>query len=322
MRTWNRVFWLCLAGTILLAAGVIFLPRYFSRGLDLGKMNQVQLAERENFSFLEQSSNAILENARAFRYLNSAEDNLMLVSSYDESAKINMDLLEGVYDEVMKAADEGMLPWLGSYGYSFSKQMYYELGYDLDFQPYEYWADMVRFANYYSLTYQSDSGSNTKEMLNFWYLRFSDGKTFDYYFLVNAVTYQIYYAEIHNQYTDWIVNYWESFYKTPEIYGDSKTENSNVVVYDDAAYLPELDNFYWFYYDITLSGCVNYYNPDDFKNISSGTQNNRMFLHILNYGNEALYIEQLAMPENTFPYRGISIGLQNMGENIQKLMTQ
>ena len=52
MQTWNRLFWICLTGTILLTAGVIFLPRYLSRSLDLRELNWVEVGERDDFSFL------------------------------------------------------------------------------------------------------------------------------------------------------------------------------------------------------------------------------------------------------------------------------
>lgn len=320
MRTWNKIFWLCLAGTILLAGGIIFLPRYLSRGLDMGMLNRVELAERENFSFLEQSSNGILENARAFRYLNNAGDDLMLIASYDESAKVNTELLEAVYDQAMTASELGMLPWISPYGHEFMAYMGMK-------QPYAYWADMVRFARYYSLTYDSESGSNTKEMLNFWYLRFSDGETFDYYFLVNAVTYQIYYAEIYNPCTDAIVNVSERMgliYESADadIYPDDasvyKAQKTTIAM----AYDTELLNLFWSFNDLFVQGSMFYYESVDYKYVSSQNLNNKLALIVLNYDAGTVYIEQLAMPENTFPYRGISVGLQNLGDNVQKLLTQ
>jgi len=340
MRTWNKLFWLCLIGMILLAAGIIFLPRYFSRGLDMGKMNQVQLAERENFSFLEQSSDSILDNARAFRYLNSADNNLMLISSYDESAKINSELLEAVYSEAMNAAETGAIPWISSIGYYASSDVYSRIyaedELDSSYDPWMYWGQMVRFARYYSLTYPSHTGSNTKEMLNFWYLRFSDGETFDYYFLVNAATYQIYYARIHNFFTDWIVKYWNKAYRQGDISSESDDANSAstaVDIYDasgkkaqrkiyDAESHALSEEVYWLFADFLGTGCQDYYGADDLKNIYNNSRDDRISLLVLNYGTEAIYLEQLAVPGNTFPYRGISIGLQNLGENIQKLTTQ
>lgn len=318
METRSKLFWLCLTGTILLAAGIVFLPRYLSRGLDMSMLNRVELAERENFSFLEQSSNGILENARAFRYLDSAEDTLMLISSYDESAKINSDLLEAVYDQAMSAADLGMLPWIGAYGYDWTMNL------GLEPEPYEYWADRVRFARYYSLTYASESGSNTKEMLNFWYLRFSDGKTFDYYFLVNAATYQIYYAEIYNQLTDLFVVYSETFGTVSDmdtgnaaVYEKAVQEQSEAYVYD-----ANMEEVYWSSENLFAIGSMLYYEANAYKYVGGQNLNNKLSLIVLNFGERTVYIEQLAMPENTFPYRGIGVGLQNLGASAQKLRTQ
>ena len=48
------------------------------------------------------------------------------------------------------------------------------------------WMDELRFAKYYGLTCESDTDSHMMQMMNLWYLRFSDEQTFDYYFLVNA----------------------------------------------------------------------------------------------------------------------------------------
>lgn len=331
MRMQNKLFWICMTGTIFLAAGIIFLPRYFSRGLDMRKMDQVQLVERKNFFFVEQSPDSILENARALRYLNQDEKNLMLISSYDESAKINQELLQAVYEEAMRASRN-----VGNvFGfYSFMESLYVMGMFQNDQLPPENWKDEIRFARYYSLLYDTDTDGNTREMLNFWYLRFSDGDTFDYYFVVNAANYQIYYVEIHNWYTDQIVKYWETMYGTAgeEItVGEVEEETA---LYDDfgagnkavswnEAYGMVGEDSYQIFNELVLNGCLAYYQADSFRDIrTSGNKKNRMLLMVLNYGTEALYIEQLAMPETTFPYRGISIGLQNMEENVREFMTQ
>ena len=81
MQTWNRLFWICLTGTILLTAGVIFLPRYLSRSLDLRELNWVEVGERDDFSFLEPSSGSVLENVQVFRNLTYNGENLTLISS-------------------------------------------------------------------------------------------------------------------------------------------------------------------------------------------------------------------------------------------------
>lgn len=312
MRTWNKLFVLCLTGTVLLAAGVIFLPRYFSRKWDMSRLDKVEAVFREKFSYLEQSSNGVLENSLAFRHLNNADDNLMLIASYDETAKVNMDLLEAVYDQAMLASDYGMLPWIGYQSFHFSEKM------GLDMGVYEYWVDKVRFARYYSLTYDSDEEENTKEMMNFWYLRFSDGKNYDYYFLVNASTYKIYYAEIYNAWTDYMVRF-SGWIQGTDIPVYEVKEFDDVSIETDIV----LADAYWNFQDMFPSACFSYYEADDFKYI--GTQrpdSARQALIVLNYGNNAVYIEQLIMPQNTFPYRGISVGLQNLGENVNRLFMQ
>ena len=69
MKRQNGFFWVCLAGTVLLAIGVVFLPRYFSRSLDMRSIGQVEVTGRDGFSFLEAGSNDVPGAARAFQYL-------------------------------------------------------------------------------------------------------------------------------------------------------------------------------------------------------------------------------------------------------------
>lgn len=310
MRTWNKKFWLCFTGTVLLAAGVIFLPRYLSRVLDMGKLDKVELAERENFSFLEQSSNSVPESARALQYLNSSNDGLMLISSYDETAKINTELLESVFDEAMFAANSLMLPWIGEPGYDFAKHTGTEL------EPFEYWVDTVRFARHYSLTYDSESDGNIKEMMNFWYLRFSDGKTYDYYFLVNAATYQIYYAKIYNQWTDYIVRFSEQMAVEENNYLNVKGKNSET----EMIYTSTYEDYYWGYVECFAFGSMDYYRAVDYRYVSASNLNNKLGLATLNFEDATVYIEEIILPESTFPYRGIGIGFQNLGASIQEVL--
>lgn len=332
MQTWNKLFVICLTSTVFLAAGVIFLPRYFSRKWDSARFDKVESVYREKFSYLEQSSNGVLENSRAFRHLNNTDDNLMLIASYDETAKVNMELLEAVYGQAMMAADWGVLPWIGYQGFHFCKNMGLELNAN------EYWVDKVRFAKYYSLTYDSDEGENTKEMMNFWYLRFSDGKNYDYYFLVNAATYKIYYAEVYNACTDYMVRFWEwnqntvtSVYNNIVIEEYDAMQNEAKSITDDLISIKNyidlesdlyLSNIYWSLYDSFPEACLSYYEAEDYKHLGVQSNSNRQSLVVLNYGNSAVYIEQLVMPQNTFPYRGISVGLQNLGENVNQLLMQ
>ena len=58
MKIKEHLFLFCLTGTLFLTAGVVFLPRYFSRSLDMRNLNQVEASEREDFSFLEQIGRA------------------------------------------------------------------------------------------------------------------------------------------------------------------------------------------------------------------------------------------------------------------------
>lgn len=195
MKGQNRVFWLCLTGTILLALGIIFLPRYFSRSLDMSSIGQVEVTGRDGFSFLEAGSNDIPGVARAFRYLEKNGENPILISSLEEPSQIDRELTEKVYYEANSTAKLGMVPWLGI-----------ELGdqsaNDWKTGLYKDWSECVKFARYYSLTYESLENPNKKEMMNLWYLRFSDDESFDYYFVVNAVTCAIYYAEVYNSYSE------------------------------------------------------------------------------------------------------------------------
>lgn len=324
MRTWNKKFWFCLTGTVFLAAGVIFLPRYLSRALDMSRLNKVELAEREAFSFLEQSSNSVPESARALQYLNSSEDNLMLISSYDETAKINMELLESVFDQAMAAADSLMLPWIGAPGYDFAKHTSTEI------EPYEYWVDTVRFARHYSLTYDSDSDGNIKEMMNFWYLRFSDGKTYDYYFLVNAATYQIYYARIYNQWTNYVVRFSEQMEEVKAIEENNylsieekglAAQKTYTSIYDSPwAGDYTWEDYYWGYVETFAFGSMNYYGAKDYRYVSAINLNNKLGLATLSFDDATVYIEEIILPESTFPYRGIGIGFQNLGASIQEVL--
>ena len=171
------------------------------------------------------------------------------------------------------------------------------------------------FARNYSLTYTADTETNSREMLNFWYLRFSDGKTFDYYFIVNAVTYQIYYAEIYNQYTDYAAKAAELLYFSDGTTAEIPEVKIKSIVPEDL-----YNKFYWYQQDLYYLGCMEYYQPDDAKLIYGSMTNNKLSIVVLNYGNEAVYIEQLCMQDNAFPYRGFSIGLQNLGSNLKNAL--
>ncbi|MBS6395632.1 MAG: hypothetical protein KH452_00560 [Clostridiales bacterium] len=308
IRIQNKVFWLCLTGTVVLATGLIFLPRYFSRSLDMRSLNQVQAAKREDFAFLESSPNGFLENARAFRHLRD-EGSLTLVASLNESSKMNSELLERVYDQVMMAMEWGMLPWLGGRGYEFAIKN------GLEPQALDYWADQACLAQYYNLTFQSESGLNTKEMLNFWYLKFSDNTDFEYSFIVNAVTYQIYYAEIYNSYTDYAVQQFED--NIVVIDGHAELSEKEGIVYEENQQIYEAES------ELFALGCMNYYEADFMKPIQTSNLHDKMALAVLNYGDSTVYMEKI--PRDSHPdllYRGISVGLQNLGDDIQKIIKE
>ena len=187
------LFLISLLCVVTVTVGAVFLPRYLSRGLDKSRLNKVTVSDRSHFSYLEQSSGGIIENIQALSFMKS-EANLMLLSDMKaDTARLNTDLLENVYNQAMIASEYGMLPWLGVGDYKTLRKSSYDVVTD--------WEDDIRFARYYSLTYDSDNDENTKELLNLWFLRFSDNNTFDYYFLVDASDYTIYYAEIHNDWT-------------------------------------------------------------------------------------------------------------------------
>ena len=157
MKGQNRVFWLCLTGTILLALGIIFLPRYFSRSLDMSSIGQVEVTGRDGFSFLEAGSNDIPGVARAFRYLEKNGENPILISSLEEPSQIDRELTEKVYYEANSTAKLGMVPWLGI-------ELEDQSANDWKTGLYKDWSECVKFARYYSLTYESLENSNKKEL--------------------------------------------------------------------------------------------------------------------------------------------------------------
>jgi hypothetical protein len=299
MRQWNKMFGLCLTGTLLLTAGVLWLPRYFSRGLDQKKLGRVEAAGRENFSFLEQGDNGILEANRAFSYLDQEEGDLTLLSSYDDPEKVSTDLISNVYAQTMEAADAGVLPWLGEGGYRIYESGIYDA--EVKVEPYEYWGGQVDFARCYSLTYPSASNSHVKRILKFWYLRFTH-ELFDYSFVVNAETYQIYYAEIYNALTDRL------------ILSNGKDEN------------------YWSFLLNFTVGCQDYYGADSCymtkiedpnelteKTEESDAQTQTIAECVMAFDLENIEIKQEAVQNHT-KYKGVRVGLGNLSENIQMLV--
>ena len=198
----NKIFCLCLTGVLCLAAGTILGPRYFSRILDLRDLNAVSIIKRDQFSFLEQSSDQLVDQVKLLNSIGNS-GNLMLLSNYsDQETWQNSTLIAQITDQVALAAGDGYIPWLepGIYENYLMEIMKKQASKEaLAFYD---WMNELKFAKYYSLTCESDPDSHMMQMMNLWYLRFSDEQTFDYYFLVNASTCQIYYAEIYNLLTD------------------------------------------------------------------------------------------------------------------------
>ena len=197
----RRVF-ICLCGVIGLAVGTIIGPRYFSRILDQTNLNTVSVVNRDSFSFLEQSSDQLADQVKLLNSIGNG-GNLMLLSNYsDQETWQNSTLIAQIVDQVALASTNGYIPWLepGNYENYLMEAGKKEIAKEAS--AFYDWMDELRFAKYYGLTCESDTDSHMMQMMNLWYLRFSDEQTFDYYFLVNAATCQIYYAEIYNLLTD------------------------------------------------------------------------------------------------------------------------
>ncbi|MDO4261555.1 MAG: hypothetical protein Q4C82_05710 [Eubacteriales bacterium] len=306
-------FLLGLAGVFLLAVGTVFLPRHISRMLDSGRLNRVTLADRSNFSYLEQSSGGIPEDAHALSYLGE-EDNLTLLSSLDaEDARRNVNLLDAVFWEAQTASESGLLPWIdldpqadggvldGTEDAQYGEETAAEsTAMDEDYDA--YWVSQIRFVEYYSLSYDSDEDSNTRELLNLWYLRFSDGRNFDYFFLVSAVNYRIYYAEIYNSESDLHAELAEQRF--------SSEETSYGTDYD-----------YRYFDDLFLNGCLTYYNETtDFRYVEGKSSNSYLGMTVLHFDDQTVYVERQARePQGRVPWRGIAVGFRGLAEEMQQL---
>ena len=303
MRIKNHLFWLCFTGLILLAILVIFLPRYISRSLDLRAMNHVEISKRDDFSFLEQGSNDTAEAARAFQSLGQEEGNPVLITSIEEPIQMSSELLEMLQIQAETAAELGMLPRLMGYvDVAVESDGYVQkTGEEEDFL---YWADCMRFARYYSLTYESKENPNKKELLNFWYLNFSDGESFDYYFAVNAVTSEIYYAEIHNAFAQYEIE------NEKEIWEDGKTTQAY------GMYTGELAQQFSY-------ACAVYYQAQGFDAVGSQNLYQKLSLAILYFEDgQPVYIERsIVEGKSDHVYQGICVGLQNLVNWVRVLQT-
>ncbi len=288
MKIKEHLFLFCLTGTLFLTAGVVFLPRYFSRSLDMRNLNQVEASEREDFSFLEQGSNDLYDVARAFEHLKWGEEDPILLTTISEPIQINSELLQQIYIQVMTAFEYGMLPWVGPFTDSEVIESDGE-GNALS-KVWINWIDYVKSAQYYTITFESEEDPKKKELLNFWYVRFSDGERFDYSFIVNAVNYQIYYAELHNIAAQMIVD--ES-----AAYGWEED-----LVADTVPYVAFAD------------GCALYYEALGCEYVGPKNLYQKLGLFILYFENDVpVYIEMSEVKSDaSWKYDGICIGFQDL----------
>ncbi len=301
----NKIFCLCLTGVLCLAAGTILGPRYFSRILDLRDLNAVSIIKRDQFSFLEQSSDQLVDQIDLLNSIGNG-GNLLLLSNYsDQKNWQNSTLIAQVTDQVALATGDGYIPWLepGIYENYLMEIMKKQTSKEaLAFYD---WMNELKFAKYYSLTCESDPDSHMMQMMNLWYLRFSDEQTFDYYFLVNASTCQIYYAEIYNLLTDREAD-------------DSWTESpQNAATVAEVFYGEE-------YAEQFAAGAFYYYQASDFQTVYGDEGRNYDCLSVLRLEEEeSAYIEMQKHEQNTqlkHPIYGYSVGIRGLGDKIQKNM--
>lgn len=297
MRRKIPVFWFCLVGTILLTVGVIFLPRYVSRSLDLRRMNHVEVSKREDFSFLKPGSNEVVEVSQAFRNLEQEGENPLLLATIDNPEQISTELLDAVSEQTTLACEYGILPWLGI------EDGETVLG-EYKVPVYRNWTDYVTSARSYSLTYASSEEPNKKEILNFWYLHFSDGEDFDYSFIVNAVTYQIYYAKIYNSYASHMAEAYQA-------------DKEGIVYEPNDGISTKAEGYNSYIGEVFSSGCASYYEAVGCNYVEQSAMNQKMGIAILYYEKEPndtqnIYIERRIVSEPVSNYLGVSMGFQNL----------
>ena len=304
IRKINRRFFICLCGVIGLAVGTIIGPRYFSRMLDQTNLNTVSVVNRDSFSFLEQSSDQIVDQVKLLNSIGNG-GNLMLLSNYsDQETWQNSTLIAQIVDQVALASTNGYIPWLepGNYENYLMEAGKKEVAKEAS--AFYDWMDELRFAKYYGLTCESDTDSHMMQMMNLWYLRFSDEQTFDYYFLVNAATCQIYYAEIYNLLTDIEAD-------------DSWTESTqNMATVAGIFYGPE-------YMEQFAAGAYYYYHADDYLTVYGSEGQNYDCLSVLHFDNKVFYVELVNLGLNTELKRnlyGYGVGIRGLGDKIKKNM--
>ncbi len=350
-RNLNKLFCLCILGTMVLAAGVILLPRHLGRTLDEQEIGKVHLASRDGFSFMEVSHGETFETIQAFEKILDSESELTLLGSFDSEEQMNDAVLKEVYNQVEEADSFGLIPWLHPRSWVTSTDWFRRfslrlsedgkeeiVGYsskELGSLFLEDWQNCLVMAEYYCLTYappqESRSKSESKEMMNFWHLRFSDQKSFDYYFIVDAVNFKIYYAEIYNVFTDTLMNAYEymdtNLQEIEKKIEDMQTDSAAVSVdgKQTASAVISVDEtteqINECFYSINLwlaDGCMAYYEPVNAEVIDRWSDSNvnlhdKIMIMILSYENGNAYVEERALEEKELPLRGFSVGFQNLG---------
>ena len=304
IRKINRRFLLCLCGVVCLAVVTIVGPRYFSRMLDRTNLNAVSVVNRNSFSFLEQSSDQLTDQIKLLNSIGNG-GNLLLLSSYsDQETWQNSTLIAQITDQTALASGDGYIPWLEPGIYDNYVAATGDKKAAKESVAFFDWMNELRFAKYYSLTCESDTDSHMMQMMNLWYLRFSDEQTFDYYFLVNAATCQIYYAEIYNLLTN--------------MEGDNiLTETpSNKATEGVFFYEPE-------YAEQFASGSFYYYQADDYLMVYGSEGQSYDCLSVLHFGDEVSYMELVNLGRSTELKRnlyGYGVGVRGLGDKIQKNM--
>ena len=224
-----------------------------------------------------------------------------MLTSIDDPSQISQELLAAVYEQAMMGAELGILPWLNIEEDTTDSS--YDSSYDKDLIPvYHNWQDDVSFARFYSITYTSESDAHKQEILNFWYLNFSDGKRFDYSFIINAVTYQMYYAKIYNGFSSDMA---ESF-----------LEKQEIEYYETESSLVKSSNYRDYLRTLFQSGCEIYYEAIGSTQAQSSLTD-KIGIAILYYdkgldGTQNVYIERRIISEPFSEYLGISMGFQDL----------
>lgn len=321
----NKKVCLCFCGFVLLAAAAVFLPRYFSRSLDARLVGKVHLAARNDFSIVKASSGGIWETIRAFCMIHDSASELTLLGSFDSAGQMDEETFAHIYGQVDQAVATGLLPWIGDEAltYAVSADGSTDTKAQVSVQKEDMeeslfaggWRDYFVSAEYYCLTYMADgqekTGGDATEMMNFIVLRYSDGENFDYYFIVDAVNYRVYYAEIYNTFTDSLAKP----YSTIGMY-DAEITDAGMEIVQSEQYgmlygsLKSLDF-------MILEGCQEYYGPESADLVRKADEpeedfGDKIADFTLSYEDGTAHVEERLLDEKELDMKGFSIGLADL----------